>query len=264
MPDSTVEFQPKSKFGLHGKVALVTGGNSGIGLAYAEALAEAGADVAIWGRSEKKLADAAERIAGYGRQVVALQADVADEQAVEEAFEATLAELGRVDACFANAGIGSSGTPFHQMTSEEWRRVTGVNLDGVFFTFRAAVRHMLERGGGGSLVVTSSSAALFGAPRGEHYAATKAGVNALVRGLAVEYARHGIRANAVLPGWIETPMTEPLFSNEKFVDRVLKRVPARRWGQPEDFGAVAVYLASDASSYHTGDSLLIDGGYRCF
>lgn len=264
MPSSETEFSPKSRFDLSGKAALVTGGSSGIGLAFAEALAEAGADVAVTGRNEAKLEAAAERLEGYGRQVVALRSDAADEQAVDEAVAAVVGELGRIDACFANAGVSSNGVPFHEMTAQEWRRVTSVNLDGVFFTFRAAVRHMLERGGGGSLIATSSVASIHGAPRAEHYAASKAGLNAMVRGLAVEYARFGIRANTVLPGWIETPMTERLFSNEKFADRVLKRVPQRRWGEARDFGAVAVYLASDASSYHTGDCIRIDGGYACF
>lgn len=264
MPTSETEFHPRSRFDLTGKTALVTGGSSGIGFAFADALAEAGADVAITGRDAGKLDAAAETLGGYGRHVVALQSDASDERAVEEAFAAAVAELGRVDACFANAGVSGGGAPFHEMPTREWRRVTATNLDGVFYTFRAAVRHMLERGGGGSLVATSSVAAIHGAPRAQHYAASKAGLDAMVRGLAVEYARHGIRANSVLPGWIETPMTERLFSDEKFTGRVLKRVPQRRWGAAEDFGAIAVYLASDASSYHTGDCIRIDGGYACF
>jgi NAD(P)-dependent dehydrogenase (short-subunit alcohol dehydrogenase family) len=123
---------------------------------------------------------------------------------------------------------------------------------------------MLERRDGGSLVVTSSLSAKYGMPAGEHYAATKAGVVAMVRGLAVEYARHRIRANAILPGWIETDMTSPLFDIEKFENNVKVRIPQRRWGIPADFGPIAVYFASDASSYHSGDAVTIDGGYSCF
>jgi hypothetical protein len=137
-------------------------------------------------------------------------------------------------------------------------------MEGVFFTFRTAVRHMLERGHGGSLIVTSSLSAKYGMPSGEHYAATKAGVIAVVRALAVEYARYGIRANAILPGWIETDMTSPLFKVEKFEKNVIPRIPHRRWGVPADFGPIAVYFASDASAYHTGDAVVIDGGYSCF
>jgi NAD(P)-dependent dehydrogenase (short-subunit alcohol dehydrogenase family) len=139
-----------------------------------------------------------------------------------------------------------------------------VNLDGAFFTLRAAARHMVDGGHGGALVVTSSLAAISGQPRGEHYAATKGGVIAMMRALAVELARHGVRANAILPGWIDTPMTERTLRWDRFVDKVLPRVPVRRWGGPADFGAIAVYLASDASAYHTGDTFVIDGGYSVF
>jgi NAD(P)-dependent dehydrogenase (short-subunit alcohol dehydrogenase family) len=150
------------------------------------------------------------------------------------------------------------------MTAAEWRRVLSVNLDGAFFTLRAAARHMVGRAGGGSLVVTASLAAISGQARGEHYAASKGGLVSMMKALAVELARHGVRANAILPGWIDTPMTEKALAWDKFVERVLPRVPLRRWGVPGDFGAIAVYLASDASAYHTGDTFIIDGGYSVF
>ena len=156
------------------------------------------------------------------------------------------------------------GTRFHEMSAAEWRHVFSVNMEGVFFTFRAAVRHMLSREGGGSLVATSSISSMSGMPRGEHYAATKGGLLSMIRGLSVEYAKNGIRANAVVPGWIETQMTEPLFAWDRFRDKVLPRIPAGRWGAPEDFGAIAVYFASDASAYHTGDVVVIDGSYINF
>jgi NAD(P)-dependent dehydrogenase (short-subunit alcohol dehydrogenase family) len=150
------------------------------------------------------------------------------------------------------------------MSINEWRMIFGINMEGVFFTFQSAVRHMMERGDGGSLVVTGSMSSNFGLPRGEHYAATKAGVVAIIRSLAVEYARHGIRANAILPGWIETDMTADFFKLQRVHEKVLSRVPQRRWGVPSDFGPIAVYFASDASIYHTGDAVIIDGGYSCF
>ena len=199
---------PSSLFDLTGHAALVTGGNSGIGLGMAEALAEAGADVAIWGTNEGKNATALEQLKTYGTNVAAIRCDVGDETQVEEAFAATLEALGKVDSCFANAGIGGGAPAFEEFTLESWRRVTRVNLDGVFLTFRAAVRHMKERGGGGSLVVTSSLSAVEGAARNQAYASAKGGVVSMVKGLAVELARYGIRANSILPGWIETPMTE--------------------------------------------------------
>jgi len=251
-------------FDLTGKVALVTGGNSGIGLGFAEGLARHGADVCIWGRNADKNAAAEAKLKAYGGKVLALQCDVGDQDAVASGFAQTVDTLGKVDSCFANAGIGGRGTPFAKMDLEEWREIFRVNMEGVFHTFQAAINHMVERGEGGSLVVTSSGSAIFGAPRTEHYAATKAGVNAMIRGLAVEHARHGIRANAVIPGWIDTPMTAGVVENQKFLDKVLTRVPARRWGTGDDFSGIAVYFASDASAYHTGDAIMIDGGYAAF
>jgi hypothetical protein len=200
----------------------------------------------------------------YGVRAVSLACDVSDEQAVDKAFAESVERLGRVDTCFANAGVPPLAPSFAEMTSEEWRRVLRVNLDGAFFTFRAAVRHMIERRGGGSLVATSSLSAMEGQARGQHYASTKGGVVSMAKAIAVEYARNGIRANAIVPGWIETPMTSPVFNMDRFRDKVLPRVPFRRWGTGADFEGIAVYLASDASAYHTGDVFVIDGGYAIF
>jgi NAD(P)-dependent dehydrogenase (short-subunit alcohol dehydrogenase family) len=251
-------------FDLSGKVALVTGGNSGIGLGFAEGLAACGADVCIWGRNEEKNAAATAVLEEHGGRVLALRCDVADPEAVERSFAAAVSELGRVDACFANAAVGGSGTPFAEIGLDEWRRIMTINLEGAFTTLQAAVRHMVETGRGGSLVATTSTATVFGAPRSEHYAATKAALIAMVRGLSVEHARHGIRANAVMPGWIDTPMTERVLHTEVFETKVLRRVPLRRWGTGADFRGIAAYLAGDASAYHTGDVLTIDGGYSRF
>lgn len=255
---------PFRAFDLTGKVALVTGGNSGIGLGMAQALAEAGADVAIWGTNAAKNAEAVSSLAAHGVRVHAENCDVGDEDAVDRAFASTLAALGRVDACFANAGTYGRKVKFTELDSAEWHRVTRVNLDGAFHTLRAAARHMVERGGGGSLVGTASLAAIEGAARNTQYAATKGAMVAMIRALAVELARHGIRANAILPGWIETAMTARSVGDEKFAAAVLPRIPARRWGNGADFGGLAVYLGSDASAYHTGDCLVVDGGYSLF
>jgi NAD(P)-dependent dehydrogenase (short-subunit alcohol dehydrogenase family) len=250
-------------FDLRGRTALVTGGNSGIGLGMADALAAAGASVAIWGTNAARNDEAVAHLRRHGGEVHGFVCDVGDEEAVERAFAATVEALGGVDACLANAGVGGAGQPFVEMTLAEWRRVLRVNLDGAFLTLRAATRHLVARGGG-SLVAVTSGSAYQGQARGQHYGASKAGLIALVRAIAVEHARDGIRANLVMPGWVATPMTGPLQGWAKFEERVIGRTPIRRWGRPEDFGGIAVYLASDASRWHTGDVITIDGGYNVF
>jgi NAD(P)-dependent dehydrogenase (short-subunit alcohol dehydrogenase family) len=258
-------YQP---FNLAGKVALVTGGNRGIGLGMAQALAQAGADVAIWGTNAARNAEAAAALAAEGVRAKAWQVDVADEAAVVQAMAETAADMGRIDAVFANAGIGAGAPSFIDMSTELYRRVLSVNLDGVFFTLREACRHMVARAKagdpGGSLVGLASLAAIEGAARNEAYAATKGAVISMIKSIAVEHARYGVRANAILPGWIATDMTEMAQATPAFAEKVIPRVPMRRWGEPKDFGGVAVYLASDASAYHSGDLFVIDGGYAIF
>jgi len=249
---------------LSGKVVLVTGGNGGIGLGMAEGVAAAGADVCIWGRNVEKNEHARAQLEKHGNRVLVIPCDVSSEENVEAAFAETVTELGKVDACFANAGLGGFVRSFAQMETTEWRNMLTNNLDSVFFTLRAAVRHMVGRGEGGSLAATSSLAAIEGQARGEHYAATKGAIISVIKALAVEYARDGIRANAILPGWIDTPMSTKAFASEQMHAKVLPRVPVRRWGTGADFAGVAVYLTSDLSSYHTGDTFVIDGGYSIY
>ena len=255
-------------FDLSGRGIDITGGNGGIGLGMARALLASGARVAIWGSKPDKTEHAkAEliRACGDASRVHAFVCDVGDEAQVEARFAQSVAALGgRVDACFANAGVSSKGTPLLEMTLEEFRRVQRVNVEGVFLTFRAAVRHMVEHGHGGSLIATASTAALEGAARNSHYGASKGAVTSYVRALAVELARHRIRVNSILPGWIVTEMTEKAVGNDKFAAAVMPRIPARRWGTIDDFGGIAVYLASDASAYTTGEQFVIDGGYTKF
>jgi NAD(P)-dependent dehydrogenase (short-subunit alcohol dehydrogenase family) len=245
---------------LTGRVALVTGGNSGIGLGMARGLSEARAHVTIWGTNADKNSAAVESGAAADAAVV----DVADEAAVAAAMAALAERHGRLDACFANAGRSLPRTPLLETNLDDFHHVTQLNLDGAFVTLREAARAMVAAGNGGSLVATSSLAALMGQAGGYAYAASKGGLVAIVKALAVELARHGIRANALLPGWIESDMTGPALANPRFVENVMPRMPMRRWGTGADFAAIAVYLASDGSRFHTGDSILIDGGYAAF
>jgi NAD(P)-dependent dehydrogenase (short-subunit alcohol dehydrogenase family) len=258
-----------SIFDLSGRVAVITGGNGGIGLGIAQALAAAGCSVSIWGRNTEKNKAAAASMAGMPGTVDTGVCDVTDVASVKSAMAATLDTFGRVDGCFANAGIGGGGRhAFIDRTEEQWRSMFATNLDGVFHVFQVAARHMTERANAGDkfgrLVATSSLASLFGTARNEHYAATKAAINALVRALGVELARHGVTANAILPGWIKSSMTAGIMANEKFVANVMPRIPVRRFGEPADFGGIAVYIMSQASSYHTADCFVIDGGYTAF
>lgn len=254
-------------FDLTGRGVVITGGNGGIGYGMARALLASGAKVAIWGSNPDKTARAKESLAkecGDAGRVHAFVCDVGDEAQVERSFADSVAALGRVDSCFANAGVSSKGNLLTEMTLEEFRRVQRINVEGVFLTFRAAARHMAQHGHGGSLVATASTAAVEGAARNSHYGASKGAVTSMVRALAVELARHRIRVNSILPGWIVTDMTERSVQNPKFADAVMPRIPARRWGEIDDFGGIAVYLASDASAYATGEQFLIDGGYTKF
>jgi NAD(P)-dependent dehydrogenase (short-subunit alcohol dehydrogenase family) len=253
-------------FDLSGRVALVTGGNSGIGLGMADGLARCGADVCIWGTNPEKNADAHEQLAAHGTRIRSARVDVGDENQVVTAMAELIAELGRLDSCFANAAIagGQSNPAFVESTLEQWRAVTRVNLDGAYLTLREAARHMIVQGTGGSLVGTASIGAEFGSPREQAYAASKAGVIAMMKALAVELGKYNIRANALLPGWTVSPLMEPWTTIPAVTEKILPRVPLKRWGSPDEWAGIAAYLASDASTFHTGDTLRIDGGYSVF
>jgi NAD(P)-dependent dehydrogenase (short-subunit alcohol dehydrogenase family) len=252
---------------LTGRAVLVTGGNSGIGLGMAKGLAAAGADVCIWGRNPEKNAAAEKEVSAFGTRVTVDVVDVADEAAVAAGMVRCVETFGRLDACFANAAItGQMRNPrFLDSTLDDWRGVLRVDLDGTYLTLREAARQMVAAGEGGSLIATSSLAGqIFGAPREQAYAAAKAGIVALVRSIAVELGPSGIRANALLPGWTRSPQFDEWLGNPVVTERILPRIPLRRWGEPDDWTGIAVYLASQASSFHTGDVFRIDGGYGIF
>jgi NAD(P)-dependent dehydrogenase (short-subunit alcohol dehydrogenase family) len=255
-------------FDLSGKIALVTGGNRGIGLGMADALAQAGADIVLWGTNAARNAEAVKSLKAHGTRVFAARIDVSKEAEVVDGMRDAVSRMGRVDSVFANAGIGVPVKSFADISTEDFRKVVAVNEEGAFFTLREAAKHMIERakGGdaGGSLVGVASLAGIEGAGRNQHYGATKGAVIAMMRGIAVELARYGVRANTIAPGWIATDMTQRAQDNPAFAEKVIPRIPMRRWGKPEDFGGIAVYLASDASAYHTGDLFIVDGGYAVF
>lgn len=243
---------------------MVTGGNGGIGLGMADAMAAAGADLAIWGRDEAKNAAAVDQLSRHGGRAESFVVDVADESSVESGFAHTVDRLGRVDSMFANAGTPGNGVPFWKQSLDEWRRVMSVNLDGVFLCLRAAAAHMVERGDGGSLVVVSSTSAIHGAAGNEAYGTAKTGLLGLTRALSVALARYEVRVNALLPGWTLTDMARGGYENERFRNATVQRTPVRRWADPAEMGPAAVFLADPTHTFHTGDHLVVDGGYTVF
>lgn len=246
---------------LEGRTVLVTGGNGGIGLAMAQACAAAGARIVIWGRNVEKNEVALEVLRSHGATAHALVCDVSDEGATEASFERSI-ELagGRIDSVFANAAQYGVRRPFVEQRLDEWRATMSTNLDGVFLTFRAAARHMIDSGGG-ALVAISSTSAVHGAAGSDAYGASKTALLGLVRSLAVGLARHRIRVNALLPGWTDTDMAT---GDERFRSVTSGRTPVRRWATPDEYGPVAVYLADPTVTFHTGDSVTVDGGYTVF
>lgn len=255
-------------FDLTGKVALVTGGNGGIGIGMAEGLARQGATVIIWGTNAEKNVAAVGKLSAHGGIVRSDIVDVSDEAAVKAGIADILGEFGRLDQAIANAGIGQSRRDMFDISLEDFRRLEDINVHGVFFTLREAARHMKERhahgDAGGSLVAVASTAAIHGAARNEHYGATKGAVVSMIRAMAVELGRYAITANSICPGWIRSDMTAGAQGAPKFNEKVISRVPVGGWGDGADFAGIAVYLASRASRYHTGDSFVIDGGYTIF
>ncbi|MEM7275044.1 MAG: SDR family oxidoreductase [Actinomycetota bacterium] len=246
------------------KVFIVTGGNGGIGLGMAEGIVQAGGSVVIWGRNEDKNGAAVERLTELGGSATAHVCDVADEAAVVATMARSVADFGRLDGLFANAGRGGTGTPFLELPLEEWRAVMATNLDGVFLTLREAARRLVEQGEGGSLVAVSSTSAIHGAAGNEAYGTAKTALNGLVRALAVGLARHRIRVNSLLPGWTVTDLASGAFENEVFRTATTKRTPVRRWADPAEFREVGAYLADPSQTYHTGQEICVDGGYTVF
>ena len=246
------------------KVFVITGGNGGIGLGLAEGIAEAGGSIAIWARNEEKNAHAVEILEDLGIEARSYVCDVSSEENVIATLASTVNDFGRVDGLFANAGRAGTGTPFVETSLEDWRKVTEVNLDGVFLCLREAAKQIISQGSGGSLVAVSSTSAIHGAAGNEAYGTAKTAVTGLVRALAVSLARFQIRVNCLLPGWTVTELASPAFENEYFREVTTKRTPVRRWANPNEFREVGAFLADPSQTFHTGQQVCVDGGYTIF
>jgi 2-dehydro-3-deoxy-D-gluconate 5-dehydrogenase len=228
-------------FDLTGRVALITGGNGGIGLGMARGLAKAGADIAIAARNKDKMAAAVAELAALGVRCEGLEVDVADPEACRAMVETTEAKLGRLDVLVNNAGVARGGRP-ETLRLEDWNLVLQTNLTA-------------------ALVASQAAYPIFGAPFVPAYSASKGGIIQLTKSLAAAWASDNIQVNAVLPGWITTEMTAGAKGSDTFSTTIVNRTPARRWGEPEDFEGPAVFLASPASDFVTGCSLPVDGGF---
>ncbi|MET0379377.1 MAG: SDR family oxidoreductase [Spongiibacteraceae bacterium] len=246
-------------FDLSGRVAVVIGGNTGIGFGMAEGLARAGAQVVIGGRNADNNENAVATIQRQGGNALAIECDVFEEDSVRAFMAEAVSRCGRMDACFANAGGGKSPPPFVDMTLDDWKHSIQWNLDSVFLCYREAVRHMINLGNGGSIAGTASIAAMQSSPSA-HYAAAKAGMIAMANSMAPQLGKHGIRVNTIVPGFVETRATAAVATNEKYQAGLLRRIPMQRIGQPSDFAGIAIYLASTLSTWHTADTFVIDGG----
>ncbi len=249
-----------SAFSLAGKVAIVTGGNGGIGLGMARGLAAAGADIVIAARDLAKSADAATDLSQFGTRISTVGVDVADVGSCNDMISQSLKVAGRVDILVNNAGINIRKQP-QDLSAAEWRQVLAVNLDGAFYCAQAAYP-VMKAAGGGKIINIGSMLSIFGTSFAPAYAASKGAIVQLTKSLATAWAKDNIQVNAILPGWIDTDLTRSARQQvDGLHDRVLARTPAGRWGAPGDFGGIAVFLASPSSDFVSGAVIPVDGGF---
>jgi 2-deoxy-D-gluconate 3-dehydrogenase len=247
-------------FDLSGRVAIVTGGNGGIGLGMARGLAANGATVVVAARNADKSASAVKELEAFGARAAAIEADVSDEAAVNHLVEETVRRFGRVDVVVNNAGTNVRKEP-QDLSLAEWHLVMDTNLTSAFLTSKAAYPHMKVQGGG-KFINVGSMMSVFGVPFSPAYASSKGGLVQFTKVLATAWAKDNIQANAVLPGWIDTDLTRNARVEVPGLhDRVLSRIPAGRWGDGDDLAGIAAFLASGASDYITGAVIPVDGGY---
>jgi NAD(P)-dependent dehydrogenase (short-subunit alcohol dehydrogenase family) len=244
---------------IDGKTAVVTGASRGLGRAIAMALAAAGANVALAARSKPELEETANLVVGAGGRAVVVPTDVASYDAVETLMKTTTSVFGRLDIVVNNSGIARV-KPFAEMSPEDWQAVVDVNLTGTFNGCRAAASYLIAQGSGKVINLASVLGAV-GLPGYTVYGATKGGVIALTRSLGVEWARHQVQVNAIAPGWFVTEMNEAAFADPRIAERLTRDIPARRTGRPDEIGPLAVFLASSASDFMTGQTIFLDGGH---
>ena len=251
---------------MSGKVVVVTGGNAGIGLGFARGVARAGGDVVIWGRRQEKNEAAAAQLAEFGVRVLPQAVDVSDEAQVVSAFAEAVEKMGRIDGAIANAGVMQHVGNFLEMSSEAYHRLLGINQHGVFHVARETARHIKQRWdagdqSGGSILFCASLSAVTGSPGMQHYNAAKGAMASMMRGIAVDMGRFGIRANTVCPGYTVSETVIDPGPDSPLGKQVRERTPMGRFGTPEDFEGIGVYFMSDASRFHTGDLVKVDGGW---
>jgi NAD(P)-dependent dehydrogenase (short-subunit alcohol dehydrogenase family) len=247
-------------FDLTGKTAIVTGGGSGIGRQMAEALAELGANLVLCARKVERCEQAASELSQLGVKAIGMACDVRDPEQVQAVVDRTISEFGAIDVLLNNAGA-TWGAPAEEMPREGWEKVLDVNLNGTFFFSQAAGRHMIERGEGGAIVNTASVAGIragMGDLGTAGYHTSKAGVIMLTRALAGEWAKHGIRVNAIAPGWFPSDMSKWVLENRG--EQMLAGIPLGRFGGPHDLKGAIAYLSTPASGYVTGQTIAVDGG----
>ena len=254
----------RNLFNLKGKVALVTGGNGGLGLGMALGLAEAGANIAIAARNPDKTSDAIKQLEGVGVRAISVPTDVTKETEIESMISQTLDKLGQIDILVNNSGVTMRKEP-EDLSGDEWDHVLNVNLRACFLASKTVYPHMRDRGSGKIINIGSMTSIFGGGGSGAPYSSSKGGIVQLSKSLAVAWAKDNIQSNAILPGWFTTELTAAIPERQKERYQLISsRIPAGRWGEPEELAGVAVFLASPASDYVTGSVIAVDGGYSSF
>ncbi|WP_321991112.1 glucose 1-dehydrogenase [Marispirochaeta aestuarii] len=248
-----------SMFDLSGKIALVTGASRGLGLAIAKALAEAGADLAATSRKESSLEGTCREIEALGRRALPVALDVRDLDSIDKATDKVMAEYGRIDILVNNAGCNVR-KPTIEMSGEEWDMVLDTNLKGAFFMCASVAKKSMLKQKYGRIINIGSGTSKFGSGGIGPYCASRGGIRQLTQSLADEWGNDGINVNTLGPGWFKTEQTRVLYENQAWVDYIVDRIPKKRVGKPEDLAGMAVFLASEASEYVTGQLMMVDGG----